>query len=108
MTTNKPSKQSTGAAAKYLIAAASLTAVVGGWAVFSSKDPSLNTTAVAALELTLSPLPTLVAPPIQLQDAPSIMLPNNQPSAPILRSVTIPGPVANAAPQPVTNTQSSH
>lgn len=110
MQTNKSPKSAKPGAAttgvKFLITAASLTAVVGGWAVFSLKEPTPATTQPAAL--VLPPLPTLVARPGQTaQSAPEANITGNQPEAPALRSVTIPQPGVNEAPPPVTNTRSS-
>ncbi|MFZ6030811.1 MAG: hypothetical protein ACOYYS_24155 [Chloroflexota bacterium] len=110
MQTNRsPQKARSGAATtgvKFLITAASLTAVVGGWAAFSLKEPA--PVAIEPPELVLPPLPTLVARPGHTaQTIPENSIPGSQPDAPALRSVTIPQPGTNAAPPPVTNTRSS-
>jgi hypothetical protein len=111
-TKNSPKRPNPGATTtgvKFLITAASLTAVVGGWAAFSLKEPAPTVTTEQAA-LVLPPLPTLVARPgYTAQAAPEMDTSSNQPAAPALRSVTMPQPQPsdNSAPPPVTNTRSS-
>jgi hypothetical protein len=107
MNTRNNSKHKPAPGVKILLTVASLTAVVGGWAALSSQQTAVVETAGFASEISLAPLPTLVAPPTQGQIVPRVAQPNSQPSAPRLRSVTIPQPSGSSAPQPLTTTRSS-
>jgi len=91
---------------KWFISAASVAAMLGGWAVFSSEPPTTKTDlASQTLEigLGLEPIPTVVPAP---DDRQSVILNNNDntnssPNLSTLRSVSAP------QPKPVTVTRSS-
>jgi hypothetical protein len=132
MATGKSSKRPATSApgVKLLITAASLAATLGGWAVFSAKEPKLTVApvsepvAASAVTIKLAPLPTLV-PPITPQPrsqlvtidqpraaAPGVATSAPQPAAPselVLRDVSAPqvNTGRSAAPAPVVNTGSS-
>ena len=108
---NKSSKRRTSkrsnTSVKVLISAASLTAVLGGWAGFSMNQSSSTSDAgLTAFGFPL--LPTLVSPSDrQSQSAVDANTSSDSPSSPVLRSVRIPRSNANTAPQIVTRTRTS-
>lgn len=128
MATSKPSKKPATSApsVKMLIAAASLAATVGGWAVISAKETkptaALAPTQVVAPAVTikLAPLPTLV-PPITPQPQAQLVT-IGQPRSAVAASPAQPAPATElvlrdvsappansgvSAPAPVANTGSS-
>ena len=109
MTTKKSKRASSGAGtSKWFITAASVAAMLGGWAALSAQpangaDPA---TQILTVNLGLEPIPTVVPAPVIRQN---LVQEDSQPAQqqvdlPVLRSVTLP-----AAPRPraVTVTRSS-
>lgn len=107
MTTKGSKRSNSGAAVtKWFITAASVAAMLGGWAVFSSEPPASKTDLASQtleFELGLEPIPTLV--PFGEVRQNNILTEeknsNVQTSSPTLRSVSAP------QPKPVTVTRSS-
>ena len=107
MTTKRIKRTNSGATVtKWFITAASVAAMLGGWAVFSSEPPTSKTDLASqtmAIGLGLEPIPTLVPTREVRQNGilSNQETTNTQTSLPTLRSVSAP------QPKPVTVTRSS-
>lgn len=93
--TNRPRSSRNASGAKILITAASLAAVVGGWATFTlqAADPGSADPSEQA-DLDLPPLPTLIPEPQNLQAAVGV---------PLAAPVSAPGALPAANPLPAVN-----